>query len=163
MSPMVVLSRLDTNRWRITPLYASVPNQNQTNPRLEGIRYPGQMIVTTNRQYPALLGMQHDSHELVTHSCSHSCSDTVPHRTIRSLTSRDTIQTSTEDCTTRYRNFLETRCLLDTVKIWSCFMFGLLPRRKFHRLLRPRVPHDHVRLTWICVSTLEQLIPVNQS
>lgn len=41
-------------------------------------------------------------------------------------------------------------------------LFGMPSRRNFNRLLRPRVPHDHVRLTWICVSCLLNLISVRQ-
>lgn len=37
---------------------------------------------------------------------------------------------------------------------WSCFLFGKLSRRNLNRFLRPKVPQHHVRLTWICVSTL---------
>jgi hypothetical protein len=40
---------------------------------------------------------------------------------------------------------------------WRYQPFGMPLRRNLNRLLRPRVPQNHVRLTWICVRTLLQL------
>jgi hypothetical protein len=40
---------------------------------------------------------------------------------------------------------------------WKHLPFGMPLRRNLNRLLRPRVPQNHVRLTWICVRTLLQL------
>lgn len=42
------------------------------------------------------------------------------------------------------------------------FLSGMPSRRNFSRLLRPRVPQDHVRITWICVSCLLNLVLVRQ-
>lgn len=41
---------------------------------------------------------------------------------------------------------------VDFLPFWRRSFFGMPSRRQLNRLLRPRVPQDHVRLTWICVS-----------
>lgn len=43
---------------------------------------------------------------------------------------------------------------------WRLSFSGTPSRRIFNRLLRPRVPRDHVRLTWICVSCLLTLASI---
>lgn len=39
-------------------------------------------------------------------------------------------------------------------RFWRRCFSGMPSRRNFNQLLRPPVPQDHVRLTWICVSAL---------
>lgn len=44
-------------------------------------------------------------------------------------------------------------CTADLLSIRKSFGFVVQLRRQLNRWLRPQVPRDHVRLTWICVST----------
>lgn len=59
--------------------------------------------------------------------------------------------------------YMECRHVLDLLGTWKCYVLGMLSRRNFNRLLRPRVPKGHIRLTWICVSTISQLLSTGQS
>lgn len=72
---------------------------------------------------------------------------------------RIAVSSETHNCTTAsssplgamLRGFCDTRNLWG---FWRRCCSGMTSRRNFNRLLRPRVPRDHVRLTWICVNTL---------
>lgn len=58
-----------------------------------------------------------------------------------------------------YKSYTSIADLLGT---WKSFDFVKQLRRQLNRSLRPQVPRDHVRLTWICVSCLLTLTSIRQ-